>query len=48
MNDIFYCHFDAKGRIVIPAALRERFDLQNEVELVATKDGILVRAPQEN
>ena len=37
---------DRLGRIVIPKEMRVLFNLEQEVELVVTKDGILVRAPQ--
>ena len=38
--------FDKLGRIVIPKELRERFALKNEVEIVATKDGIILKNPE--
>lgn len=37
---------DRLGRIVIPKEYRERLMLDGEVELVLTKDGILLRSPQ--
>lgn len=37
---------DRLGRIVIPKDLRERLALDNEVELVVTSEGILIRNPK--
>lgn len=34
---------DNLGRICIPKDLRERYELNCEIELIMTKDGILVR-----
>ena len=36
--------FDKLGRIVIPKELRERYGLTQTVEIVATKDGILLKS----
>ena len=36
---------DRLGRIVIPKELRERFGLNERVELVATEYGILLKSP---
>ncbi len=36
-------YFDKLGRIVIPKELRERFELSDNVEIVATPDGVLLR-----
>ena len=36
---------DRLGRIVIPKELRERFGLNESVELVATEYGILLKSP---
>ena len=38
--------FDKLGRIVIPKDLRERFALENKVEIIATKEGVLIQNPQ--
>ena len=38
--------FDKLGRIVIPKDLRERFALDNKVEIIATKEGVLIQNPQ--
>ncbi len=38
--------FDKLGRIVIPKELRHRFGLTDKVEIVATKDGILLKNPE--
>ena len=38
--------FDKLGRIVIPKELRERFSLNDEVEIVATEEGVLLRNPK--
>lgn len=37
---------DRLGRIVIPKDMRELFKLDENVELVVTKDGVLVRNPR--
>ena len=37
--------FDKLGRLVIPKELRDRYGLSEMVEIVATKDGILLRSP---
>ena len=37
---------DRLGRIVIPKELRERFLLNDEVEIVATEEGVLLRNPK--
>ena len=37
---------DRLGRIVIPKDLRDRYFIENRVEVVATEDGILVRNPE--
>ena len=36
---------DRLGRIVIPKELRERFGINERVELVATEYGILLKSP---
>ena len=38
--------FDKLGRIVIPKELRERYALNGKIEIVATKDGVLLKAPE--
>ena len=38
--------FDKLGRIVIPKELRERFALADEVEIVVTKEGVLLKNPK--
>ena len=37
---------DNLGRLVIPKEMRETFKLKKYVEIVVTKDGILVRNPK--
>ena len=37
---------DKLGRIVIPKELRERFGLNQEVEMIATEEGIVLRNPE--
>ena len=37
---------DNLGRLVIPKEIRETFKLEKHVEIVVTKDGILVRNPK--
>ena len=39
-------HFDNLGRLVIPKDLRELYALENGVEIIATKDGVLLRSPE--
>ena len=39
---------DRLGRLVIPKAYRDRLGLEKEVELVLTKEGVLVRKPGHN
>ena len=38
--------FDKLGRIVIPKELRDRYGFDAKVEIVATKDGVLLQSPQ--
>lgn len=38
--------FDKLGRIVIPKELRERFFLDEKVEIVATKEGVLIKSTE--
>ncbi len=38
--------FDKLGRIVIPKDLRERYGLKNTVEIVATKERILLKSQE--
>ena len=38
--------FDKLGRIVIPKELRERYALNRNVEIVATREGILLKNPE--
>ena len=35
--------FDKLGRLVISKELRDRYDLDKRVEIVAAKDGVLIR-----
>lgn len=37
---------DKLGRICIPKEMRKLFNLENEVELQITKDGILLKNPE--
>lgn len=37
---------DKLGRIVIPKELRDRFGLSDNVEVIATEEGILLRSPK--
>ncbi len=37
---------DKLGRICIPKEMRNLFNLQNEVELQVTKEGILLKNPE--
>ncbi len=34
---------DDLGRIVIPKEMRDRYKLTNEVEIIATKEGVLIK-----
>ena len=46
MNEIgILKKIDNVGRIVIPKELRDRYGLSDEVELTATKDGVLIKKP---
>ena len=38
--------FDKLGRIVIPKELIERYALDKNVEIIATKDGVLIKNPE--
>ena len=38
--------FDKLGRLVIPKELRERYALDNKVEIVATEQGVLIKSPE--
>ncbi len=38
--------FDKLGRIVIPKELRERYELNGNVEIIATKKGVLIKKPE--
>lgn len=37
---------DDLGRLVIPKELRKQYAFSKEVEIVATKDGVLIRNPK--
>ena len=37
---------DNLGRLVIPKEMRKLFGLDDKAELIVTKEGVLVRAPQ--
>ena len=37
---------DKNGRLVIPKEMRELFNFENTVELIVTKEGVLVRNPE--
>lgn len=37
---------DKLGRIVIPKEMRKLLQLENEVELIMTEEGLLIRNPQ--
>lgn len=38
--------FDKLGRLVIPKELRERYALNERVEIVATSEGVLLKNPE--
>ena len=38
--------FDKLGRIVVPKELRDRYALNDQVEIVATKEGVLLKSPE--
>ncbi len=38
--------FDKLGRLVIPKDLRERYAMDNKVEIIATEQGILLKSPE--
>ncbi len=35
--------FDKLGRLVIPKEMRDRYKLNEAVEIIATKEGVLIR-----
>ncbi len=37
---------DKLGRIVIPIEIRKRYNLNGEMELITTEDGVLIRNPE--
>ncbi len=44
MSEIgFLKEIDALGRIVIPKELRQRYALKDKIELIPTKDGVLIK-----
>ena len=46
MNDVgMIKDIDKVGRIVIPKELRERYAFSDKVEVVATKEGVLIKNP---
>ena len=38
--------FDKLGRIVVPKELRDRYALNGEVEIIAIKEGVLLKNPE--
>ena len=47
MNEVgIIKEFDKLGRIVIPKELRERYSFEEGVEIIATKDGVLLKSPK--
>ena len=42
----FLKSFDKLGRIVIPKELRDRYALYDEVEIIATREGVLIKNPE--
>ena len=47
MNEVgIIKEFDKLGRIVIPKELRERYALNNKVEIIATREGVLIKNPE--
>ena len=47
MSDIgILKEFDKLGRIVIPKEMRERYGFNSAVEIIATKDGVLIKSPE--
>ena len=38
--------FDKLGRLVIPKDLRERYALDNKVEIIAPEQGVLIKSPE--
>lgn len=38
--------FDKLGRLVIPKELRKRYALDGAVEIIATKEGVLIKNPE--
>ncbi|MBQ9801828.1 MAG: hypothetical protein IJW51_01990 [Clostridia bacterium] len=47
MEKIGVCkELDSLGRLVIPKEMREMFQLEKDVELIVTAEGVLVRNPK--
>ena len=42
----FLKSFDKLGRIVIPKELQDRYALYDEVEIIATREGVLIKNPE--
>ena len=38
--------FDKLGRLVVPKELRDRYGISQSVEIVATKEGVLLKSPE--
>ena len=38
--------FDKLGRLVVPKELRDRYGISKCVEIVATKEGVLLKSPE--
>ena len=37
---------DGVGRVVIPKALRDRYGLSKQIEVIAVEEGVLIRKPK--
>ena len=47
MNEIgIIKEFDKAGRLVIPKEFRDRYALNSKVEIVAMKNGVLIKNPE--
>ncbi|MBR2474081.1 MAG: hypothetical protein IKB51_03530 [Clostridia bacterium] len=47
MNEIGVLkEIDKVGRIVIPKELRERYAFNDEIEIIATSEGVLIKNPE--
>ena len=47
MNEIGVIkEIDKLGRVVIPKELRRRYGLESEVEIISTREGLILKSPE--